>query len=130
MKLITKAWISSLWLCVAVSAMALVAPGCDDADQNHHDGNMHGEHDHAMHDHAMHDHNMHDGSGDTVRVVNARCPIMGNRIDPNGVPENLTVEWQGKTIGFCCAACPPRWEDLSDEEKQQKLAQATADSQE
>jgi hypothetical protein len=113
---------------VALLGMALIGPGCDDADHDHHNGDMHGEKNGDTH--GRHE-EMHDGSGgDTVSVVNARCPIMGNRIDPNSVPKELTVEWQGKTVGFCCAACPPQWKDLSDEEKQQKLTRATTDSQE
>ena len=62
-------------------------------------------------------------------AVNARCPIMGNKIDPSNVPENLTREWNGKTVGFCCAACPPKWDKLSDEEKQAKLDAAMAESE-
>lgn len=58
---------------------------------------------------------------DEDKVVNARCPIMGNKLDRDNVPENLTREWNGKKVGFCCAACPPKWDNLSDEEKQQKL---------
>lgn len=58
---------------------------------------------------------------DDGKVVNARCPIMGNKLDRDNVPESLTREWNGKKVGFCCAACPPKWDKLSDEEKQKKL---------
>ena len=61
---------------------------------------------------------------DEDKVVNARCPIMGNKLDRDNVPENLTREWNGKKVGFCCAACPPKWDKLSDEEKQKKLDSA------
>ena len=39
-------------------------------------------------------------------VVNALCPIMGSRIDPNGVPESLVREHKGQKVGFCCGGCP------------------------
>jgi hypothetical protein len=66
------------------------------------------------------------GQAEADKVVNARCPIMGNKIDPGNVPDDLTREWKGKKIGFCCAACPPKWDKLSDEEKQEKLDAAMA----
>lgn len=66
------------------------------------------------------------GQTDEDAVVNVRCPIMGNKIDSNDVPEKLTREWKGKTVAFCCAACPPTWDKLSDEEKQEKLKAAMA----
>ncbi|MGC9455837.1 MAG: hypothetical protein ACP5HU_13400 [Phycisphaerae bacterium] len=54
-------------------------------------------------------------------VVNDRCPIMGTPIDPQDVPEELTREYQGRKIGFCCGGCPRAWDRLSDEQKQDKL---------
>ena len=59
---------------------------------------------------------------DTVKVVNAKCPIMGNPIDPATVPVNLVKEFEGQKIGFCCAGCPEAWDKLSDAEKTAKLA--------
>lgn len=38
---------------------------------------------------------------ETVKPWNAVCPIMGEEIDP----EVKTVEYKGKTIGFCCPKC-------------------------
>lgn len=55
------------------------------------------------------------------KVVNTICPIMENKIDPNKVPDNLTREYEGKKIGFCCAGCPAAWDKLSDAEKKAKL---------
>jgi len=64
------------------------------------------------------------GHGDHVQervVANDRCPIMGSRIDPSAVTENLIREWKGKRIGFCCAGCPDTWDKLSEQEKEAKL---------
>jgi hypothetical protein len=63
---------------------------------------------------------------DDAKVVNVRCPITGNKIDPDKVPADLTREWKGQKIGFCCAACPPAWDKLTDEQKQAKLDAAKA----
>lgn len=52
----------------------------------------------------------------TLTSVNTHCPIMGEEVDPE-----VTVEWQGKTVAFCCAECIPDWNALTDEEKQMKL---------
>ena len=56
-----------------------------------------------------------------AKVVNARCPIMGNAIDPDKVPASLTREFKGQRVGFCCPDCPAAWDKLSDAEKQAKL---------
>lgn len=58
------------------------------------------------------------------KPVNESCPIMGNKIDPEEVPEKLTREFQGKTVGFCCGACPERWDELDEDEKKEKLDEA------
>jgi hypothetical protein len=55
-------------------------------------------------------------------VVNTKCPIMGSAIDPTKVPPSLTREYKGQKVGFCCAACPPAWDKLSDADKDAKLA--------
>lgn len=60
------------------------------------------------------------------KVINARCPIMGTKIDPNNVPANLTREFKGQEVGFCCGSCPPAWDKLSDQQKQEKLEKAVA----
>ena len=56
-----------------------------------------------------------------VALVNEVCPLMGGDADPE-----VTTEWDGKTVGFCCASCIPEWEELSDEQKAAKLAAAEA----
>ena len=58
-------------------------------------------------------------------VVNSRCPITGlTIIDPVNIPANRTRMYKEKMIGFCTAACPAKWDALSDEEKDKKLEEA------
>jgi hypothetical protein len=93
----------------------------------------------AHHMQRMHKGMMHPGAGKMAemkcpmcgkmmapqaKVVNGVCPITGNKIDPYTVPDDLTREFQGKKVGFCCPACPPAWDKLTDQEKQAKLDQA------
>ena len=55
----------------------------------------------------------------TISFANDKCPIMG------GKPKaDLTADWNGKTIGFCCDGCPQKWEKLSAEDKAAKFAAA------
>ncbi len=68
-------------------------------------------------------------------IANANCPMMGKELDTDNVPEDLTREFQGQTIGFCCPGCLGPWDKLSDDEKAAKLApaeepEAEADSHE
>jgi len=58
----------------------------------------------------------------TTVAVNEYCPIMGGKVASKGG----TVEWDGKTIGFCCDGCDEKWQALSDGEKSEKLAAAQA----
>jgi len=59
-------------------------------------------------------------SDSTVATANAFCPIMGGKVSAKA----KTVEWNGKTIGFCCDGCDEEFMALSDEEKTEKLAAA------
>ena len=61
----------------------------------------------------------------TGKPVNTTCPIMGGKVDPDDTPKKLTRTFQGKTVGFCCAMCPGKWDKLSDEEKTAKLEKVT-----
>lgn len=63
-------------------------------------------------------------TADSAKPVNTRCPIMGTKINPEKTPEKLTRKFDGKTVGFCCAGCPARWDKLSEEEKAKKLQKA------
>ncbi|MDY7011970.1 MAG: hypothetical protein SVV80_14665 [Planctomycetota bacterium] len=60
----------------------------------------------------------------TAEFVNVRCPIMGTPIDPAKVPDNLTREYKGKKVAFCCAGCPVEWDKLTDAERDAKLAKS------
>lgn len=57
-----------------------------------------------------------------IATANQYCPIMGGKVSTAGG----TAEWNGQTIGFCCAGCIDSWQALSDEEKAEKLAAADA----
>ena len=52
--------------------------------------------------------------------INKVCPIMGGKVTPEGG----STTWNDELIGFCCASCIPDWNELSDEEKASKLAEA------
>ena len=56
--------------------------------------------------------------------ANAKCPIMGSVIDPEKVTADLTKEFKGENVAFCCAGCPAQWDKLTDAEKTAKLAAA------
>jgi hypothetical protein len=58
------------------------------------------------------------------KIVNARCPIMGGKLDRENVPASLTRTFAGQKVGFCCGGCPAKWDKLSDEEKTAKLKAA------
>lgn len=53
--------------------------------------------------------------------ANAKCPIMGNKINPEQVTGELTRTFQGEKVAFCCAGCPAQWDKLSEQQKQAKL---------
>lgn len=57
---------------------------------------------------------------EAVSTDNSNCPIMGHAVTAEGG----SIEWNGKTIGFCCEGCKPEFEKLSDEDKTAKLAEA------
>lgn len=63
-------------------------------------------------------------------TVNVRCPISGKPIDRMNTPENLTKIYKGQKVGFCCPACPPQWENLTEQEKDAKLKEAMPESSE
>ena len=59
-------------------------------------------------------------------IVNARCPVMGSKLDPAKVPAKLTRIYKDKNVGFCCKSCPNTWDKMSAESKEQKLRQSGA----
>jgi len=58
------------------------------------------------------------------KVVNARCPIMGSKLDREKVPASLTRTYKGQKVGFCCGGCPKKWDALTDEQRDAKLKAA------
>ena len=60
------------------------------------------------------------------KVINDRCPMMGGRVNPEKVTPALTRTHRGKTVGFCCAGCPGKWDKLSDAQKDAKLKDLSA----
>ena len=77
----------------AVALAAMVMTGCDSGDDN---GDM------QMNEPAM-------------GAINDTCPVMeGSPVDASGG----TAQYNGSTIGFCCAGCKGKWESMPDEEKQ------------
>ncbi len=60
------------------------------------------------------------------KFVNVRCPIMGSPINPDKVTAKLIREYKGQKVALCCADCPKKWDKLTDNEKDAKLAKAKA----
>ena len=58
-------------------------------------------------------------------IFNYHCPISGKQLDMMNIPGNLTTMYKGKKVGFCCQACQPVWDKMSDTEKNKKLEDAT-----
>lgn len=57
-----------------------------------------------------------------VTSVNAYCPIM---LDDPVDPEVFT-DYKGQRVGFCCKGCLPKWEALTNAQKDAALATAIA----
>lgn len=56
-----------------------------------------------------------------LQVVNAKCPIMGGDINAADLTAELVREWNGQKVGFCCPPCLEEWDELSDEQKAERL---------
>lgn len=54
--------------------------------------------------------------------VNTVCPIMGNQIEPKEVEASLVKDFNGKKVAFCCPPCLEEWDELTDAQKTEKLA--------
>lgn len=51
--------------------------------------------------------------GMDVQPVNANCPLMSDHaVDPE-----VTVDFNGHAVGFCCSKCVGKWEEWSDDKK-------------
>ncbi len=58
----------------------------------------------------------------TITSVNQYCVMVAK--DP--VDPTVTAQWKGQTVGFCCNGCIPKWEKLTEKEKDAALAAAVA----
>lgn len=58
---------------------------------------------------------------DKPTPINTVCPIAGKPLNPE---KEITLNWEGKTIGFCCPNCEKKFEAMSTEEKTAKLTAA------
>ncbi len=65
-----------------------------------------------------------DTSTSVAEPVNTHCPIMGHEVADDGG----STTWNGQTIAFCCEGCLPTWNELSDDDKTSKLAEAGNES--
>ncbi|MGH7131303.1 MAG: hypothetical protein ACREJO_05095 [Phycisphaerales bacterium] len=54
-----------------------------------------------------------------MAMANSKCPMKGTAVNPE-----MSAEWNGQKVGFCCPGCKSNWAKLSDSEKQSKLAAA------
>ncbi len=50
-------------------------------------------------------------------VMNANCPFSGHPV-ANGA----TADYNGKTVGFCCADCAKKWSGMTDAQRDAALA--------
>ena len=94
--------LTGIGLCVVALAGLLVVRGCGDGAENGGGGN----------------------SG-SAKADNAACPIMGNKLPAAGVPTAQSRKYKGKTIGFCCPPCAPKWDKLPAAEKDAFVAKLT-----
>ncbi len=58
----------------------------------------------------------------TIVSVNEYCAIVP--VDP--VDPSVVVQWKTRAVGLCCKGCVPKWEKLTDAEKDTALAAAIA----
>ncbi len=56
-----------------------------------------------------------------ITVVNKVCPIMGSEVKPEELTPELTRDFNGKKVGFCCPPCLEEWDEMTDAEKTAKL---------
>ncbi|MCA9283945.1 MAG: hypothetical protein KDA22_01930 [Phycisphaerales bacterium] len=57
-----------------------------------------------------------------ITTVNEYCVVVQE--DP--VNPEIVREWNGQRVGFCCNGCIPRWDKMTDAQKQAALDSAIA----
>ena len=60
------------------------------------------------------------------KFVNVRCPITGGSIDPAKATEATIRDYKGQKVAFCCPMCPPKWDKMTDAQKDAALAKVKA----
>ena len=60
------------------------------------------------------------GSSSGNAAVNANCPMMPS----HEADQEVTSEFNGQTVAFCCPKCISGWDKLDDADKQSRLADA------
>ena len=95
--------------------VALLLSGCKTTDHGEDEKDPTGM---TEEDGSEHSDGEHDGAEpEMASTVNDMCPLMGQP-----VKASIVAEFQGKNIGFCCNNCLKVWEDMSDDEKAEKVA--------
>ena len=59
--------------------------------------------------------------GKGITVVNKVCPIMGSDVKVEELTPELTRDFNGKKVGFCCPPCLEEWDKMTEAEKTAKL---------
>lgn len=57
-------------------------------------------------------------SATSAGMINTKCPISGEDLDGKGP----TVDYHGKTIGFCCNNCVKKFNAMDDATKEAKVS--------
>ena len=58
----------------------------------------------------------------TIVTVNEYCAVVpADPVDPS-----VVVQWKAQAVGLCCKGCLPKWEKLTEAEKDTALAAAVA----
>jgi hypothetical protein len=58
----------------------------------------------------------------TIVSVNEYCAIvLDDPVDPN-----IVVDWKGQKVSFCCKGCLPKWDKLTESERDAAVAKAIA----
>ena len=56
----------------------------------------------------------------SMGIVNARCPMRPqDSVDPD-----VTVDYNGRKVGFCCYICVGKWKSLTDAQRDERLSKA------
>ena len=61
--------------------------------------------------------------GGTIITVNEYCAVVNDDPVDQAVP---FAEWKGQKIGFCCKGCLPKWNKMTDAEKDSAVSVAIA----